>query len=268
MLFCHEFRNVVNLALLVLIFWVSIWVGTNFYAFYNSAIATPSSPEHAEEPLPLIATPASPGHSEEPLPIIATPSFPGHSEAPLPLIDLTSWNDADYDLRQMFEDSSDDENEVGVSVALSDLPEEPVDKERHVEESFIPLTSSPRGRAAKVGKRIVRIVCGICSGCVKKYDCSFCRFCRLESLSRLKLISLFVGISRSLAGHINSSKNVCNVCVLTILARLGVGASGRRDLAPRHLAPRGLTAARRRVLVPRCPAHHHRLLAVHRRILA
>ena len=201
-------------ALLVLIFWVSIWVGTNSYAFYNSAIAAhsslehteeshpliappsspdhaeeplpliapPSSPDHAEEPLPLIATPASPEHAEEPHPLIASPSSPGHSETPLPLIDLTSWNDADFDLRQMFEDSSDDGNEAGVSVPLSDLSEEPVDNERHVAESFIPLTSSPRGRAAKVGKRIVRIVCGICSGCVKRYDCSFCKFCRLEKV--------------------------------------------------------------------------------------
>ena len=185
-------------ALLVLIFWVSIWVGTNSYAFYNSAIAAhsslehteeshpliapPSSPDHAEEPLPLIATPASPEHAEEPHPLIASPSSPGHSETPLPLIDLTSWNDADFDLRQMFEDSSDDGNEAGVSVPLSGLSEEPVVNERHVAESFPPLTSSPRGRAAKVGKRIVRIVCGICSGCVKRYDCSFCKFCRLEKV--------------------------------------------------------------------------------------
>ena len=142
-LFCYEFRNVVNLALLGLIFWVSIWVGTNFYAFYNSAIVTPSSPAYSEEPLPLI--------------------------------DLTTWNEADYDLRQIFDDSTDDENEAGTSVELPDRPEDPVDKERRVEESFSLLTSPPRGRAAKGGKRIV---CGICSGCLKNDDCSFCRFCR------------------------------------------------------------------------------------------
>ena len=88
--------------------------------------------------------------------------------------------DRPYDLRQIFYDSSEEEDEDGDSVELelADLPEEHADQQMHVEEVLFttsPLPSISRGR---IGRERKRIVCGDCAGCLKNDDCVTCRYCR------------------------------------------------------------------------------------------